>query len=128
MSQDRFVVDFVTKNESEDEWKMVLVEEGDWGGELSEHLHRIQNRLYECIDAALDGQLAEQFPNSKGKKVVIQIDCYDAPRKPIEDFFLEFSNAVMKLPDYANSLAENSFVQSIDFQINFDSTSQGILH
>jgi len=117
-----FIVDFVASDHGENEWKMILVEEGDWAGDVSSHLYRIQDRLYECIDAALDGQLAEKFPDSKGKKVIIQLDCYDAPKKEVGDFFNNFSTMVMDLPDYSEALKNNLFVKDIKFQINFDST------
>lgn len=122
MSENTFVVDFIASEHSGNEWKMVIIEEGDWSGEISNHLHRIQERFYECIDAALDGQLAEQFPESKGKDIVIQLDCYDAPKEEILDFFNSFSGMVMSLPDYDYALKNSEFVKSINFEITFDKT------
>ena len=55
-------VDFVARGETEGEWKMVLVEQGPWSGSIEDALQRIQKRLYDCLDAALDGQLAEKYP------------------------------------------------------------------
>ena len=49
-------VDFIAK----DPWQMVLVEEGPWE-DVPAHLAKLQHRLYSCLDAAIDGQLAEQF-------------------------------------------------------------------
>lgn len=120
MSKNTFVVDFIVSENSNNEWKMVIVEEGDWFGDISTHLNRIQDRLYECIDAALDGQLAEKYPDSKGKDIVIQLDCYNAPQQEILDFFNRFSEMVMSLPDYSNALKNSRLVKSINFEINFD--------
>ena len=57
-------VDFIAK----DPWQMVLDEEGPWE-DVSAHLATLQNRLYSCLDAAIDGQLAEQFPESHGQPI-----------------------------------------------------------
>jgi hypothetical protein len=119
MSENTFVVDFIASECSGNVWKMVIIEEGDWSGEISSYLHRIQGRFYECIDAALDGQLAEQFPESKGKDIVIQLDCYDAPKEDVLEFFDKFSGMAMSLPDYHNALKNSEFVKSINFEINF---------
>ncbi|HET6396916.1 MAG TPA: DUF6572 domain-containing protein [Pseudoxanthomonas sp.] len=114
------VVDFVAKGDSPDEWKMVLVEEGPWVGPIDEQLRRIQERMYGCIDAALDGQLAESFPDSKGKRVIVQLDCYNVPRAEVEDFFQRFSSGVLTLEDYREALERSEFVEGLGFNISFD--------
>ncbi len=125
--ENTFIVDFVAVGEAHDEWKMVLVEEGNWSGDRTTHLYRIQNRLYECLDAALDGQLAEKYPESKGKKIIIQLDCYDAPKNEIEDFFIDFSEMVMSIPDYREALENTKFIKDIAFKITFDN-AKGVIH
>lgn len=115
------VVDFVAKGESPDEWKMVLVEEGPWSNAIETQLRRVQERLYECIDAALDGQLAEKFPESSGKKIVVQLDCYNLPRDEVAEFFDKFSEGVFSTADYEKALQQNKFVKGISFEVNFDS-------
>ena len=112
------IVDFVAKGDSPDEWKMVLVEEGPWPSGLEVQLHRIQERLYGCIDAILDGQLAEKFPESKGKRVVVQLDCYDVPGAEVEAFFQRLSSGVLLLDDYRKALEHSNFAGSIGFKIN----------
>lgn len=114
------VVDFVARGEAPDEWRMVLVEEGPWPKPINEQLRRVQTRLYGCIDAAIDGQLAEQFPESKGKKIIIQLDCYNLPREEVSEFFDRFSDGVLKTEDYRDALLNNENAKSISFKINFD--------
>lgn len=114
------IVDFVAKGDSPDEWKMVLVEEGPWLGSLNEHLHRIQQRMYGCIDAALDGQLAEDFPESKGLIIVVQLDCYNVPRSEVEIFFQRFSSGIFLVDDYRRALENNKYVRNVRFEINFE--------
>lgn len=121
MSEERTsVVDFVARGDSPEEWKMVLVEEGPWVGSVDDQLHRIQERMYDCIDAALDGQLAENFPESKGKRIIVQLDCYNVPQPEVEEFFQRFSSEVLVLDDYRQALEDSEFVRGIGFELNFD--------
>lgn len=121
MSSERTtIVDFVARGDTPNEWKMVLVEEGPWADSIDDQLRRLQERMYGCIDAALDGQLAESFPESKGKRVIVHLDCYNVPRAEVEDFFRRFSSGVLSLEDYRQALEHNEFVQGIGFGISFD--------
>ncbi|HEY1615830.1 MAG TPA: hypothetical protein VGF97_19315 [Rhizomicrobium sp.] len=115
------LVNFVARGKSSDQWKMVLVEQGPWNGSTQVNLKRIQTRLYDCIDATIDGQLAQKFPETRGKKIIIQLDCYNLPKAEISEFFDKFSGDVFSQPDYRDALTKNAFVKSIVFEINFDS-------
>lgn len=112
-------VDFVAKGGAPGEWKMVLVE-GPWRGSIDDQLHRVQERMFGCIDAALDGQLAERFPESRGGRVTVQLDCYNVPRDEVEAFFQRFSSGVFFVGDYRQALAASEFVQGIGFEVNFE--------
>jgi len=114
------VVDFVAKGSSPDEWRMVLVEQGPWAGSIDDQLRRVQERLYGCVDAALDGQLAERFPESSGKTIVIQLDCYNLPEAEIREFLGRFSKGVFSVPDYRDALKNSHFVKDISFDVTFD--------
>lgn len=100
---------------------MVLVESGPWHGPIDLHLRNLQARLYGCVDAALDGQLAGQFPDSAGKSVVIQLDCYNLPKDEVQAFFAAFAKGVLSIADYRIALAESQFVKGIAFDVTFDS-------
>ena len=113
-------VDFVAKSPSANEWKLVLVEAGPWAEPVADHLRRIQGRLYGCLDAAIDGQLAEEFPETKGRRIVIRLDCYDVPRSEVGTFFRAFSQGVLAQVDYREALENSPFVESFGFEINFD--------
>ncbi len=123
MSSERHetVVDFVAKGDSPDQWKMVLVEEGPWPGSIDDQLQRIQERMYDCIDAALDGKLAKRFPEAKGKNMVVQLDCYNVPKEEVKEFFDRFSKGVLVIDEYREALKQNQFVKNISFEVNFDS-------
>lgn len=115
-------VDFIAKGISPNQWAMVLVEEGPWPkGDLENQLRRVQDRLYGCIDAAIDGQLAEQSPESKGKTVTVRLDCYNVPQAEVKEFFERFSKQVLLLPDYREALKNSPFLASLSFEVTFDS-------
>ena len=107
-------VDFIAK----DPWQMVLVEEGPWE-DVPAHLAKLQHRLYSCHDAAIYGQLAEQFPESRGQPITLRVDCYDVPQAETEEFFSRFSSSALQVPDYKTGLASSPHVSSIQFAINF---------
>ncbi len=113
-------VDFIARGASEDEWLMVLVEEGQWSQPLEGRLRQIQERLYASLDAAIDGQLAEQFPETLGKRIVVRLDCYDAPEREVSDFFERFSKGAMMTPEYSQSLAESTYVSDIGFELHLE--------
>lgn len=103
---------------------MVLVEEGPWEQQqLEPNLRRVQERLYSCIDAALEGKLAEQYPESAGKPLLIRLDAYNVPEQELREFFGRFSSAVLQLPDYAAALAASNIVPSIAFELSVEHLS-----
>ena len=109
-----FIVDLIASNP----WKMVLVEQGPWD-DIQTNLYRVQDRLYNCVDAAIEGQLAEQFPESKGQPIRVRLDCYDLPESEVQSFFNNFSSTVPTLPDYKEALELCTFVAGISFEITF---------
>jgi len=113
------VVDFVARGKCPDEWQMVLVEEGPWTEPTEVALRRIQNRLYGAIDGAVQGKLAEQFPESRGKKIVIQLDCYNGPSRELAAFFDRFSSGVLEIEEYKKALECNPFVSGFAFRASF---------
>lgn len=114
-----FMVDFIVKGDSPDVMKMVLVEEGDWL-DADERLHSLQQRMYDCIDAAIDGELFKSFPETKGKKIVISVDFYNAPYEKASDFFERFSRNALLIPSYSEALKSSNFIKGIAFEADFN--------
>lgn len=112
-------INVVTRNEAHGGYALVLVEEGPWASEdIVENLRRIQERLYGCLDAALDGLVAGRFPESMGKPLTIRLDAYDVAGTELADFFSRFTSIVPTLKDYAQALAECKHHPDIRFEIN----------
>ncbi len=118
--QSDFLVDFVAHGSTPEEWRMVLVEEGPWKKPIDGQLRRIQTRLYECVDAALDGQLASKFPESRGKRLVVQLDGYVLPNEEIDTFFRRFAAGIFEVEGYRQALASCPYVSDIRFELNLD--------
>lgn len=110
-------VDFIAFDKERDACLMVLVE-GPWEGDVDGHMRGLQNRMFGCLEAALDGQLAEQFPDAQGKAVIIRVDCYDLPRDDVDAFVSRFAEGVANLPDYSTAASPN--VEHFIFEANFD--------
>jgi hypothetical protein len=72
------VVDLVTHTPDEGEWKLIIVEEALWDGS-PEQILKLQQKLNNYLSFALDGQMQRLYPSSAGKRVVVQLDCYERP-------------------------------------------------
>jgi hypothetical protein len=111
-------VDFVAFDDERDACLLVLVEQGPWTGLIDDHLRALQDRLYGCLDAALDGNVAEQFPKSVNKKFVVRLDCYGVPRDEVDEFMSRFSAGVLDRRDYSPNASP--WVRSFQFEVNHD--------
>lgn len=98
---------------------MVLVEEGPWD-DITENLRRVQDRLYACVDAAIEGKLAELYPDSTGADVLIRLDGYSLPMPETQKFFDTFSSSILELPEYAAALKSSPYVSGIQFIAHFE--------
>jgi hypothetical protein len=115
----RFTVDLITNRPSDGAFILVLVEEGPWDADETElQLRRLQDRLYDCVDTAIDGHLAAKYPDSRGKPVVIRVDCYDTPDQPLRDFIERFSEHIVKSEEVQRDLASQGFVRSLSVEYN----------
>jgi hypothetical protein len=76
--------------------------------------------MYGCIDAAIDGQLTDQFPETKGKKIIVSVDFYEAPQEEASEFFDRLSKHVFLIPSYSAALMQSRFVNEIAFEANFE--------
>jgi hypothetical protein len=111
-------IDFVAFDDERDACLLVLVEEGPWTGMVEDHLAALQDKLYGYLEAALDGKVAERFPRAANMKVVIKVDCYNVPRKEVDEFMDRFSEGVFGIPDFSPS--SSPWVRSFEFEVNHD--------
>ena len=70
-------IDLITENHTTGEFVLIIVEDGPWpvtNSDWTECLSRIQTRIYDAMDIAIDCHLAMKYPDAKGKKVRIPLD------------------------------------------------------
>ena len=65
-------IDFIGIDKITDEIILSISDHLDWNDEIT-HLEILQNKLNSYIEFIECGQIFEDYPNSKGKKLVIEI-------------------------------------------------------
>jgi hypothetical protein len=110
-------VDLVTELPNEGGFALVLVEQGPWSDTQVE-LRRMQDRLHGCVDLAVFGGLAQQFPESQGRAVLIRLDCYNLALSCIDDFFSRFTAYIESDGETQSAIRNQSFVRSVTFELN----------
>lgn len=113
-------INFIAQGKNEDQWLVVLVEEAGLDFDIDDFLYEFQDRLYNCLDAIIDGQLAKEFPDTVNKDIVIRVDCYKLPEEDVKNFFKSFTEGVLSIPDYNVAIQESNFVNELSFEINFE--------
>ena len=76
----------------------------------------MQDRLYNCVDVALDGGLWRLYPDSFGKPVAVRLDCYNVPELAIRGFFHGFPKGYRHFPTMPLHCARTS--TSLNFGLN----------
>jgi hypothetical protein len=107
------LVDIVTEDPLNDEFVLYLVENGPWTNPLEDRLRVIQTRLYVSLDAVVDGHLASKYPNSRARKIRIQVDCHNSPPESVMEFIRKFSSYFENDTEMQQAIAGSSFVRSI---------------
>ncbi len=117
-------IDLITKNPKNNEYKLILVEEGPWEeSTLEDRLRKIQDRIYNAVDAAVDGALFQNYPDSKGQKVCVQVDCYDPPPDMIEQLVKDLGQYVDESYEYQNAIKRDQNISSLRIAYNENNMS-----
>jgi hypothetical protein len=112
-------IDLVTEHPETGVFAIVLVETGPWpSGTEERELRRVQDRLYDCVDVAIDGHLAAKYPDSRGRPVRIQLDTYDIPEELVRPFFERFARHVDAWAEVQQEIQAKQNVESITFEYN----------
>jgi len=109
-------IDLVTYDPKRDAYVLGVVETGDGSAGC---LGRLQERLYDYVDIAVDGHLAQQYPESRGKSVVIRLDCYDSPREACEQFFSRFAEHIHSSGEIQAAIRKHGHIKDIDFEFSW---------
>ena len=103
----------ITEDPKNDELVVYLVEGGTWNGALHEHLKKLQSRLYDAFDAVVDGALASKYPESKGRRIRIQVDCHNSPPETVLNLVRKFAAFIHDSNEYQKAIRESSFVTDV---------------
>ena len=77
--QNPAVVDLITLDKASDTVVLVMTERRPWDA-TREQFKQIEEKLNRYMGYVLDGFLAEQYPQYRGKLVQIRLDCAEAPQ------------------------------------------------
>jgi len=117
-------IDLVTYDPKRKAHILIAVEQGPWTDDTTAHLQRLQDRLYDYVVIAVDGLLATKYPESFGKSVIIQLDCYDVPRIAVEQFFFSFSEHVHASKEIQAAIKHHGHIKEISFEINWQTLTK----
>lgn len=107
-------LDLLTKT-PDGSFVLVLVEQGPWEGNPEDNLRRIQSRLYDYADVAIDGHLAKLHPESRGRPVVIRVDAYDTPAGVLLEFVRSFAEHISRSAEHQEAIREGGNISALEF-------------
>jgi hypothetical protein len=108
--------DIVASHPEHGEAIVYLVEDGPWPEDdagWNTRLHELQDRLYNAVDAVVDGQLASRFPELQGKPVRVQVDSPRGCPERVQDFVRRFGEALRAPGEYRDAIAGSEFVNGL---------------
>lgn len=109
-------IDLITETPETGEFALILIESGPWpdkDSDWSEYLSRIQKRIYDAIDIAIDGHLAAKYPDSKGRSVRIQIDSPNGLPTALANLVVKMREHIEKDNDYGRAIRQSQFIQGL---------------
>ena len=112
--KEKVKIDFITHDGQNDEYVMYLVEEGPWNRKtLADRMRSIQARVYKAVDAAVDGHLARAYPESRGRKLRIQVDLHGEPPNDVEALVLRLAKHITQAEEYVRDIEASDHVVSL---------------
>jgi hypothetical protein len=105
------VVDLIVDDPVNDEFVLCLVETGPWIEPMNARLKKLQDRLYDSFDAIADGYVSEKYPQSRGRKIRLQVDSHDAPPESVLELVRNFSRHLQNDAEYREAIHSSPFVE-----------------
>jgi hypothetical protein len=109
-------IDLITEDPGSGEFVMYLVEDGPWPTSDSDwnlRLRSIQDRIFSAADVAIDGLLAEKYPDSSGSPVRIQIDSPSGCPSKLEALVEAVRTFFREDPSYSAAINNSSHIAGI---------------
>lgn len=108
--------DFVSFDEPRQEYVLYFVEDGPWPNRSESWrglLTALQGRILDAVDAALDGGLAQAYPESIGQLVRIQVDSPSGEPQQVRELVNLVRQYLYEDPSYRAAIAGSAFVKGI---------------
>lgn len=109
-------VDVVTWDEANGEWVLYLVESSPWPCDddgWRARLGAIQDRILDAVDAAIDGGVAQRFPDSRGKRVRVQFDAPEGTPDRVALLVEAIRRHLRNDPIYADAIRSSQHVSGL---------------
>jgi hypothetical protein len=90
------LVDVVTYEEKSATYRLLLVVDAPWDQSTAQLL-ALQEKLNNYIGFALDGPMAEKYPGSDGKDVLVRLQCRTAPTGRTQKTLAQMEAALKEL-------------------------------
>jgi len=79
------VIDIIAHDAKTDEVTLIMLEPRPWDGtELQ--MFQLQEKINAYLSFVLDGEMAEAYPQFRGKKIRLQLDCMGMPPAEVVGF------------------------------------------
>ena len=79
------VIDVIAEDANTGEVTLIMLEPRPWDGS-EVRLFQLQEKINAYLSFALDGEMAESFPQFDGKKIRVQLDCVGMPPNDVVGF------------------------------------------
>lgn len=110
----KVTIDYITQSRDGDEFALYLVESPPWGDDPVARARSVQERVYNATDFVLDGQLASDYPDSRGKRVRIDVVCKgDDPPPNIREVVEGLDEVVHTAEDYVRDIQQKGVVSDL---------------
>jgi len=112
----RVTIDTITYDPTRDEFVLYLVEDGPWPNDDSDWdqcLARIQNRIFDAFDTAVDGHLQKKYSDSLGKSIRIQIDSPHGTPKQLSNLITKIKQYIDTNDEYSKAIKSSPYIQGL---------------
>jgi hypothetical protein len=106
-------LDLIADDPKNDEFVIYLVENGPWEGDPRQRLQALQKRLYDAFDVVTEGVLASKYPESKGRRIRIQVDSHKSPPETTLNLVRKFATYIYENDEYRMAIRESPFVADV---------------
>lgn len=79
------VIDLIADDSKTGEVVLIMLEERPWDG-AEVRLFQLQEKINAYLAFALDGEMAEAYPQFSGRKIRLQLDCVGMPGSDVVQF------------------------------------------